>query len=319
MKNKFLLIFLFLYQSIFLFSYPANIYADSPSLSLTISPPIFQVLLKPQSTVSQKFILRNIGQDLKITPKILEYTQKGIDPDSNFDKDPWIELKTPSIAFNESFDLPSHSQKEILIEIHPPNDVTEGEYNRILLFTTSPPNPSNQSESLISESIGSVLLITVSKTGNIHREGKISNFNLPLILDSFSPLSSDIYLLNSGQGLIRPTGKIAILSPVFKASYSLNTLTIFPGERKILKTDSSPKSPHQSRTLYLPGFYIGKYDMEVSISIGENISKIVARRSFYAFPWKIVSFLILISLAIFIIKKFKNKKISAPPPSSSGK
>lgn len=318
MKVQSLAFFLFAGFLVYLFSYPDKVFADSPSLSLTISPPIFELLLKPGSSASQKFILRNIGQTVKVTPKILEYSQKEIDPDSQFDPDPWIEVKSPGISLNNSFDLPSNSQKEILLEVHPDSNVAESEYNRILLFTTSPPEEKTQSESLISESIGSVLLITVSKTGSIVRQAKITDFSLPLILDSFSPLLADIYLLNSGQGLIRPTGKIMISSPIFKASYSINPFTVFSGERKILKTDASVKSPHGSNTLYLPGFYLGKYDVEVSIAIGENIPKVIEKKTFYAFPWKITLLLILSGLVFLLIRRAKKQKKNLPSPSPSG-
>lgn len=319
MKIKFKAVSLFNYLLIGLFVYLvtglvhpfSKVYADFP-ISLSISPPIFEVLIKPGTTVSQKFVLRNKGKAVKVTPKIVEYNPKGIDPDVSFQPESWIEVKIDDITLNSSFNLPENSEKEVLIEIHPPENTEENEYHRVLLFTTEPGTEKNESESLISGSIGSVLLMTVSKSGNIPREGKITTFDIPLILDSFSPLVSDIYLLNSGKGLIRPTGKITIQSPIYKASYSINTLTLFSGERKILKTDTSAKSLHNANTLFLPGFYIGKYDVEVSLSIGENVSKVVQRKSFYAFPWKLISLLVLLLLIFLIIKRLKKRsKISS--------
>lgn len=277
------------------------ILAQESSLALSVSPPIFEIVIKPGESMTQKFSITNSSSPIDLTAKLTDYDEQS--PSLDKTTDDWVHID----SLDSSFTLPTNSEKELTLTISPPENINEGEYNKVLLISSVPQTIVEGTGSHIVGHIGAVILITVSKTGAVSHLAKILEFNLPFIQDSFSPLSASILLQNTGTGRIRPSGQILVNGSLGKATYSIIPETLFSGNKKILTTDASNQEKGRIKSLYIPGFYIGKYDVSVTINLGNTRSKLIQTRSIFALPWKALLVTSIVTLGLLIYVK-KHKK-----------
>ncbi len=277
--------------------------ANAQSLALSISPPLLEVMIKPDKSITQLYKLVNTGESVVITPKLYELGPNGIQEDVDFTRDKWISIVSNDIDFDKPFLLGADKEADFLLKINPSASVSEQDYYRALVFTTSPNIPSDTTMSLFSQNLASPLLITITSTGVLNKAAQVTKFELPKIMDSFDPLIADIDIKNTGKTYFRPVGNLSLTGPVGRGSYDLIPSAILLGQTKKLITDYAPPQNLEIKTLYLPGFYIGKYQLELNFTLDESSTRMREVKTFYAIPWKAgLANLVMISIIVIIRK-----------------
>lgn len=286
----------------FIISHPVR----AQSLSLSIAPPVVEIMIKPGKTITQIIKITNGGESTMITPLLKEFTLNGLQENSNFIRDSWIEILNRDLAFDKTFFLKTGEEKQVVLKISPPKDLPEKDFFRVLLFTTQPVIPFDYSQSSISQSIGCLILINVTSTGMKNKAAEISAFQVPKIIDSFSPLETRILVKNSGDTYFRPLGNITLKGLIGQTDFALNPNLFLPSETKLLTVGEIP-SARDDKTLSLPGFYLGKYTLTTTFTLDEGTIKISQTKTFYAIPWKGMLTFLLILFFWMIMKKRKRK------------
>lgn len=299
---KHLIISFVIYNLSFIISSPAR----AQSLSLSIAPPVVEIMIKPGKTITQTIKIANGGESTIITPLLKEYTLNGLQDNPNFTRDTWIEILNRDLAFDKSFFLKTGEERQVVLKISPPKDSAEKDYFRVLLFTTKPVIPFDYSQSSISQSIGSLILINVTSSGMKNKAAEISAFQIPKIADSFSPLETRILLKNTGDTYFRPQGFITLKGLIGQTNFALNPNLFLPGETKLLTVDEVPYAK-DNQTLSLSGFYLGKYTLTITFTLDEGTIKISQTKTFYAIPWKGMTIFLLMLFFWMIMKKRKRK------------
>ena len=301
-------IFLFLIVNFtFYIVHSSHVFAQS--LSLSISPPILEVFIKPGKSVTQVYKLVNNSEDTVITAHVAELTSDGIKEDPAFVPEPWITLLNTDIALNKPFRLLAKETKQLVVRINPPIDAKEQDYYRALVFSTNPNPVGNSTQSMIAQNLASALLISVTSTGLIQKGAEIASFDLPTFIDSFGPLVLDIELQNKGKIYFRPNGNITLTGVIGKGNYKITPQVFFAGEKKKISAQtylSDQKTP--SHTLVLPGFFIGKYEVALDFSLDESAIKITGKKTFYALPFKASLVILALIMLIYLLGRRKRKK-----------
>lgn len=274
----------FVLCSLFIFAPSAR----AQSLSLSISPPVIELIIKPGVSVTQRFTVVNNGDSVIVTPQLTGYINGSPESPSDYVPEPWISILNSDFVWDKPTLLKPGEKRQIVIRFNPDETVPETDYNRVFLLTTTPPPSGESTKSSFSSSIGSILLITVSENGVLPKELKITQFQVPQILDSFDPLEVRVRVANTGKTLIHTIGQITLSGSIGKASYSLLPQTLLIGENRSLLTDFQVASSQNGNnsTLSLPGFYLGKYTVTLNLLADEGEQKIIQNQTVYAFPWK---------------------------------
>ncbi len=313
-KNiKMLLLLLFYLFGLFYSLIDSN-KAYAQSLSLSISPPLLEVMIKPGKSITQTYKISNLGEDAIITIHLAELDENiQVKNNPDFQKDKWVNIINKDISFDKPFLLEAGKDKQIILQINPPEDAKEQDYYRVLLFSTTPNQPKETSQSSVSESLGSILIINITSTGLPPMGAQIAQFTLPKIIDSFGPLETVVKIKNIGKTYFRPIGNIFLTGFLGQASYKINPLVILSGQTRTLSTEiplekSASLNTVSPATLKLSGFFLGKYNLEINFSLNESVIKIQASKTFYAIPWKL-GLLFILLLMVFLWKRRK-KEIS---------
>jgi len=121
---------------------------------------------------------------------------------------------------------------------------------------------------------------------------------------------------NKGKNLIKPEGKIILkgnfsekakfdIVPQNILSQSQRLITATPSAEIDCSTLSKIKACQSPISLVIPGFFLGFYQLSTSLIFGENSPQISASTSFFAFPLKIFTGLVIVlAIAVIIIKRF---------------
>lgn len=316
MLKKILLVTALLILTIFL---KTNI-AKAQNVSLSISPPLLEAVIKPGEKIEQTYILKNEGPDTIISADIFPFNQADDFGNPKIsrsikDYDPlslkyWFSFREPQITLGDKFTLKQGEEKRIVLAINPADNASNGDYYFTLVFRTELDNTfvAPDTKSALSQAeIGSNILITISKDGIINRKAAIKEFKAPKIIDSFSKLNYQVKLSNIGEGFFKPLGKITIESVLGK-KYVLNLAPqniISSSSREISCIENEKLVPCQIPTKFL----FGPYRATLSFEIDNN--KKIYQETISSFGVPIIPIFLLITLfaAFLILGKVRKKKI----------
>lgn len=274
---------------------PPKICAQELSLSLT--PPLLEVMIKPGKSLTQAYTISNHGAPLIVEAKIAEFTDEDIRWEKDFTPEKWISTINTNLSFDRPFLLRENEERQLIVKIAPPKETEEKDYYRAIIFTTHPLMVQDTSSSAVSQTLVSPLLITVTSTGLLPKSAQIVNFAIPFIHDSFTPLNITLDVKNTGKTYFRPVGTIELKNFLGKISYNLVPRLILSGQTKRLTTEIfSAENMNSQTTLFLPGLFIGKYQLTADFTLDQGKFKITQTKYFYAFPWKIILVLIIFFL-----------------------
>ncbi len=313
----------------------------SQQVGLSISPPLLEVTIKPETSILIAYNVGNFGDPAVLRTRVVSFSPKdqlgNIDIKEELEGPVRFSLDNADIQMEQPFLLKSKEAQQILLRIRVPEGAPEGDYYYTLLAETDPqPFQEGNTASRAQARIGSNILITVSESGRVDIKGKISIFDTLArfkfkflgkelrIFDSGDKVPVVLVVENSGKNVIKPDGEIVMKGPYGgKATYSILSQNILAmSQRQLTATlsaeincdpeDVGKRVPYYCKrpaSVVLSGFFLGNYRLSTSISFGEGTQNVFAETSFLALPLKFGLGLIAVLIIVaFIIKKFKNKE-----------
>lgn len=277
------------------------------AISLSISPPIVEIMIMPGKGVNQMFSIINEGLDGYASLKIVPFTPSdesgNVEINDNFSLENstiyanWFSLIKPQVKFKDKFFIKSGDKQNVLLNITPPADTQEKDYYFTFLYETN-----NQGTTA---KIGANLLISISKDGKPYKKAQIVEFSAPKIIDSLQKLSYTLKVENTGQFFFKPTGKITV-NPLF-------------GKKEVLKIAPVNIISSSTRTVpcileeelvectYDKRVLLGFYRAEASFSTDDEGKKYTAETTTVAFPFTLIFASTSLFLVYSLIKKITKK------------
>lgn len=267
------------------FMQPTAVYGQS--ISLSIWPPLLEVMIQPGRNVAHVYKLtNNSDRPLQITPNIYSFKQQGERGEikinlakggSNFFSfGSGEQLGTP-------FNLPIGQTKELILKISiPPKTAEHDHYYTLLFATAAVSDESGPSSASSVTQIGSNILLTVSQNGKPNLLARIIEFSAAKIIDSFSPADFKVRLENWGQTFFKPFGKIYITGILKQKD-----------EIELLPQNILGESVRQLDTPQLkPKLPLGPFKAKLEFSAGEStssaFSQLSAETVFWYLPYKLL-------------------------------
>lgn len=209
---------------------PARTHAQSAGLSL--SPPVVEILLAPNKQLKQTFNLHVDAENIAVIPNLHLVKPDGVNGHSQIDLSPLNPSSIP-LTITSSIPLgiptplkPGNPNLSITLTFESASlDVAEDVYLALVvrLAPLGSSTPSLSSNTL--PGISALILTTINPTGVMPIGLEIEDFDLPLVHDTWTPLTSSPRLINSVDQMIRPEGKYEIITPSGKSAFSL---TLYP-------------------------------------------------------------------------------------------
>ncbi len=295
-------------------------------VSFSLSPTLNEVVIKPGQSTEIKYKLVNLGDPSIVKIRILPFEPK--DSLGNISLKPSsqspisFEIENAVIKLEEPFFLKNSDSQEFSLILFVPQGIAQKDYYFTLLSESQPPPVQEGVSNIRAKAIvGSNLLITVTRKGEVEVKPKISLFEVvaknklsPLgfkinLFDSFEKIPVVLLLENKGKNLIKPRGEITLREPFFRSkNYEIKIQNVLSqSQRQIMITSNFQ---HQtSNSFALPGFLFGSYKLSANISFGESTPSLYATTSFFVLPIKSTILLTgVIMLGIFLKIRFKNEK-----------
>lgn len=285
----------------FLFLLPKD--ARGQTFSLSIWPPLAEIMLQPGKSVTQVYKLSNWGDNQIVSAKILPF--EPADEEGNINLLALPNLLSPltftlneaEISFTKLFLIKGGETKNILLKISAPKKVPEKDYFASLVFENNPEEKGRTQGTQIIAKIAANLLITVSTTGLPIKIGHITEFSTSKIIDSFDPVHFTLSVENTGQSFFKPSGKIITKGVLGQGGETIMVpKNVLPNHSRDLKA-----SPWDGN------FILGPFKARAEIRLDEEGEKLTAETSFLAFPYKAVSAFILITILLLVINNLSKK------------
>jgi len=278
--------------------------AFAQSLSLSISPPILEVMIMPGKEVTQTFTITNAGTDgyaVFSLVKFLPQGEYGQISTGEADNSGWFSL--PEKTF-----IRSGETKNITVKISPPPTAPEKDYYFTFFYELDDEGLTiggDSSGNTAKAKVGANILLSVSKDGLPAKKAGQISLEAPKIIDSLQGLTYKLRVGNGGQFLFKPIGSIEIapffgkkeilnLAPVNIVSSSARIVPCLSGEALIeCKIDKK--------------VLLGIYKAKVSFTADENGREYSAEAATIAFPFSIIFAATTIILGYLTIKKLIKK------------
>lgn len=310
---------LFLYTLCFILNTPIL----AQQVSLSISPPLLEIFIKPGKSIMVAYNLKNYGDPTFINLKILPFEAKdglgNIRIKQEFEGPVRFDLDNSDLKLDQPFFLKTNDTQQILLRIRIPENITDGDFYYSLLAETTPPTASEGIGSARTKAtIGSNILITISSSGDIDIKPKIALFSIQgglafnkkiKVFDSSDKIPVILTVVNKGKNMIRPEGQINLKGNFGEiAKFDIISKNILAESERLMEATPSARIDNDNKnTLVLSGFFIGRYNLSTQIKFGENSPTIFGSTVFYAFPFKITGGILLALISvIFIIKRRKD-------------
>jgi hypothetical protein len=301
----YLFIFLLLYSLIHLFVSPAPVHAQEVSLS--VSPPLTEVVIQPGKSFTQTFTVKNEGVPAVVVPSIVPFV-----PLDNSGHAEIIEDENSVNAFSSwfSFDqtpasLGGAEGRNFNVKITPPENANEKDYYFTFLITVQGDNNLGINNSQSQARIGANILVNVSKDGNPAKKGFIANFSAAKIIDSFTGITYKVLITNSGNSFFKPIGNITV-NQIFGKVFTLNLAplnVLAGGSRDVSCINGEDLIPCK-----IPGkFLIGIYTANLNFTMDGSGAIIEKQIYTVAFPFSIIIGLIIIFIIYRIIKRLTSR------------
>jgi len=293
--------------------------------SLSLSPPIIELFIKPGKSVLVAYDLVNNGDPGYFTASVVSFEPHDLLGNVRLKNElsgpVRFSLDNSEIQLDQPFFLKTKQRQQLLLRIRIPDGAPNGDYYYTLLVSSQPiGGMEGDSLTAARASLGSNLLITVTESGQIDIKGKIAYFdviprfllklgkNKINIFDSNDPIPVVLIVANQGKNLIKPQGEI-ILSGNFgvRSKYEILPQNILAQSQRLIQATPSAEIQFKRPTsLVLSGFFIGNYHLSTAINFGEGTPKIFANTTFFALPFKFILGLLVASIiGLIIIKKVR--------------
>lgn len=294
-------------------------------LSLSISPPLLEVVIKPGKSILVAYTIYNLAD-----PSVLRATVSTFEPSDTvgnirikeaLDGPVRFSLDNAEFQMGEPFFVKTKDKKQLLLRIRVPEGAPEGDYYYTLLASSQPsPGGEGFSSSQASGRIGSNILVTVTNSGRVDLKGKISTFETYTgflfnffgrqirIFDSADTIPVKLVVENQGKNLIKPNGDVTLTGNFGeKAVYDILQQNILAQSKRLLIATPSAQLTRplpEPATLVLSGFFLGRYKLSTQMNFGEGAPNIYGQTTFFAFPIKFfIGFLVVVAVGIYLVRK----------------
>jgi len=303
--------------------------ARAQTLSLSLWPPILEVMIIPGKSITQAYTITNSGEETIINTKILAFEPSGehgnitlggpaapgVGPLQN---EPQFSFDNADLGLGKPFRLKSGEVIQVILKIRIPENCPEDDYYDTLLFETQPGAKIGQSVSRQAGTIGGNILITVSKDGQPLRKGEMVEFSLkkclslPILnfclIDSLDPTEFGLRIKNTGRAFWKPAGKILINGLLGQKGEIeiLGENILSQASRQINGQCQSEEKIYPCPLNWQPKFLFGPYRARAEIKVADSGSPISDNTSlnFLALPFKL---LLAVIIAIFGLIFIKNR------------
>ena len=301
------------------------VHAQSVSLSLT--PPLVELLIKPGKTVVIPYTVTNTGDPVVVVPNVTSFSPKGIMGSVSLRREivgpVRFNLDNSDITFENGVFLKTGARRKFLLKIRVPENAPSGDYYYTFYIKTDPgPLFTGKSISKSTVVVGSNILITISKTYTTENKGSISSFDLENsvkltifghrynIVDSLSAIPFSMIVKNNGHNYIKPHGEILVRGPLGTVSkHTIIPVNILAGSSRIVPATPtvSPDCTNHTRLCNVPhsfilkGFFIGKQSLGATILFAPGASPAYASTSFIAIPYRLMVVIIIIFIVLNVL------------------
>jgi hypothetical protein len=282
-------------------------------ISLSISPPIFELMIQPGKEYSFVYTLSNNGMETPLKIKIVPFSPddeygnikfENISIYSDIDLESWFKIGGTPLDENQKLFLPRGASQQVVLTISPPAYAPEGDYYLTILFETDSSAFIGGQGALSNAQIGSNILLTVSKDGNPKKNAEVVVFSAPKIIDSLAQLSYIVKVKNTGSAFFKPIGKINI-SSLFGND---DSLTLAPQNILSSSTREIPctKDEQLIRCTLSKRILFGIYNAKLNFTLDESDQIYNAQAITIAFPFSITAaFIIIFIIFKLILTKLK--------------
>lgn len=300
---------------------------SAQQITLSISPPIIETLIKPGKTILIGYTVQNLGDPTTLEFKVRPFTPQGdygeMKVEDELISPIHFSLDNSDIQLEKPFFIKQKESKQALVRMRVPEGTPEGDYYFVILATSHPvPNIGGATSSLAKATIGSTLLMTVTRSGRVETKGRISLFQIHpdftfrllgkeyKVVESGSKVPVNLVVQNLGKNLMKPQGEITLRSPMGdKNTFTLMPQNILAESQRQVKAEGSKDSKSFS-TLLLSGYFIGKYTLSSRVYFSENSPQLFATAEFIGLPLRLIGaiiFVTAISVGIILFRKKRHK------------
>ena len=290
--------------------------------SLSISPPLVEMMVKPGKSLIKAFEIENNGSsDLYLRSRVVPFIAKGdggrvslLDDDFEIAK-----LEAGGIRFGlinvqpslgEDFFLRAGEKKQLILKITVLETVKERDlYFTFLIEQTSKGEFVSQSGSGAMAKIGSNVLLTVSESGNTNPQGQISKFKVfPKVADIFDEISLEIIITNSGTSFFKVGGGVDIYNWQGKKTeeFKFRPDNVLAGGKR----QAVCWQEEEQISCRFESNWPGRYKAKVSFYPDENSDQVLTKEVvFWLLPIKLtVGLVVVLIFGFYIVSKVKKIK-----------
>lgn len=292
-------------------------------VTLSISPPIVETLIKPGKSILIGYTIQNLGDPTPIRIQVRPFTPQGEFGEMTIESEQTspvnFSLDNTDMEFEKPFLMRQKDIRQALLRIRVPDTIPQGDYYFIVLATTDPlSQTAGGTSSFAKATIGSTLLMTVSQSGFVEMKGRIAlfdfipSFTIQLfgkryrIVESGSDIPVRLVIQNQGKNLIKPHGEIVLRDGLGnKSAYTLLSQNVLADSQRLIHTDQK-KNTSTLYTHVITGYHLGTYSLTTNVNFGENSPQLFASTEFIAIPIRFTVLLgavILISILLVVLMK----------------
>lgn len=266
---------------------------EGQTTSLSIWPPLLEVMVQPGKSVTQVYRLKNEADDTTITISVVSFSAADefghINLQFNGRLPQFFSLLNADLPdLPITLNLKAGQTQELVLKISPPLDAAEADYPAAIVIESKTAGLLGGSGTVSRATIASPILLTVSKTGLPVRLAKIEEFGMTrsdLVIDSFDPIEFVLRVKNQSFTRLQPVGQIKISNTFGRtvATLPLQNDHILAGTVRQLKIEP-----------WSPVFPIGRYTAEAEITPQDTTNTVSETIVFWILPYKALLVLCLL-------------------------
>lgn len=327
-KKSKILVYIFFLFILFISCIYKNTYAQTISLSIT--PPIVELIIKPGKSVLISYSVENRGDPTVLKTRVIPITTNnifGLPVQDSYKKSPInFRLDNSNLSLSDARFTKSKDIFQYLLRISVPNETPEGDYYYSFQVFSEPNyslgsqvTPRNQA------TISSNIIISVTNTGRLEAKGSIIKFGFISkkfpVFDSTEYIPVELIIENKGKNVFKPEGEISLTGNFGeKSTYSIVPVNVIAGSARIIPATPSVNLNCDNKknkictrpfSLILKGFFVGKYSLKAKVQIANNKEPLIAEKTFYAIPFTIGFLFAIICIFTLSIVFMTKKKIQS--------
>ncbi len=227
-------------------------------------------------------------------------------PSTDESGEPRIILDNSRLAPSNSFkslvstaptiSLEPNERREVKVTLSVPTDAASGGYYGAVRF--SPSNGENNQNVVLTASVGTIFLVRVP--GNISEKLSVESFDVSRDnkLGSYfgsGPISVETRFRNFGNIHVQPFGKIYIKNFSGKIIETIEINNVQPRGSVLPASSRKFSDPIKQQR------FLGKYTAEANFGYGSNGELLLATKTFYVIPYKLIGIIVGVILLVVIV------------------